>query len=118
MLKFFQLKVLPLSEGLQFVKRFAKKRVEISKLWKYSIRITHLAAVLFCSIAVIETLERSEALLKSLLDIWLPLHDSEESLNQLICSLRRIIQLAISASHIYIFCDAVTNLVCAYKKYC
>lgn len=105
------MKVLPLSEGLQFVKRFAKKRVDVSKLWKHSIRITHLAAVLFCSITVMETLEKSEGLLKSLLGIWLPLHDSEETLNQLVSSLRRIMQLAISASHMYIFCDAMTNMV-------
>lgn len=110
-MSFLQLKALSLAEGLQFVQRFANKRVEISKLWRHSIRITHLATVLFCSVAVMESLDKSEGILKSLLDIWLPLHDCEESLKQLIFSVRRIMQLAISASHMYIFCEAISNKV-------
>lgn len=106
-----QLKPLAFTEGLQFVKRFAKKRVELSKLWKHSMRITHLATVLFCSIAVMETIDKSEAFIRALLEVWFPLHDTEKTVHHLICSVRRIVQIAISASHIYIFCEAMTNVV-------
>lgn len=103
--------MLSLPEGLQLVKRFVKKRVDVLKLWKYSIRVTHLATVLFCSIGVMESLEKSESVIKSLLDVWLPLHVTENSLKQLTCSIRRIMRIAISASHMYIFCEALTSTV-------
>lgn len=99
-----------MSEGVQLVKRFAKKRVNISKLWRHSIRITHLAAVLFCSSAIIKPLEESSDVITSLLAVWLPLGE-KEGLEQLVRSIRKIVQVALSASHLYIFCETLSNLV-------
>ncbi|GJQ66974.1 hypothetical protein Trydic_g21912 [Trypoxylus dichotomus] len=103
------LKTLSLKDGLELVKRFAKKRVTISKLWRYANRITQLAAVLFCSTAVIQPIEESSEVLTALVDVWLTLCEKDDSLEPLFASIRKVIQVTISAPHMYIFCEALNR---------
>ncbi|XP_018329586.1 uncharacterized protein LOC108739956 isoform X2 [Agrilus planipennis] len=103
------LKTLPLQQGLDLVKRFSNKRISISKIWRYSKKITHLAAQVYITAAVLKPPEDSLEILKQLLTVWLSLDvNSEESLTQ---AIRRILQAADSAVHMYIFCELIHNKI-------
>lgn len=106
-----KLRVLEPLEGLELVKRFANKRVEVSKLWRNYQKITQLASVFFCSAAMIQPYEDVRDFLTELLNIWLSTNEREEHLDPLIRSIRKIIQLTTSACHLYIFCEAIFNKV-------
>ncbi|KAK9758472.1 hypothetical protein QE152_g475 [Popillia japonica] len=103
------LKALSLKDGLELVKRFAKKRVTISKIWRYANRITQLASVLFCSTAVIQPIEESSEVLTDIVDVWLTLCEKDDNLEPLIGSVRKVIQVTVSAPHMYIFCEALNR---------
>lgn len=100
-----------MKDGLELVKRFAKKRVTISKIWRYANRITQLASVLFCSTAVIQPIEESSEVLTDIVDVWLTLCEKDDNLEPLIGSVRKVIQVTVSAPHMYIFCEALNRKV-------
>ncbi|KAF2882761.1 hypothetical protein ILUMI_23425 [Ignelater luminosus] len=102
-----KLKNLSLMEGLELLKRFAHKRVNISKIWRHSNRIAHLAAQVYVTAAVVKPPEESVTILETLLDTWFSLNEATENLDSLMSAIRRIIQPADSAVHLYIFCEAV-----------
>lgn len=98
-------------EGLELLKRFAHKRVNISKIWRHSNRIAHLAAQVYVTAAVVKPPEESVTILEALLDTWFSLNEATENLDLLMSAIRRIIQPADSAVHLYIFCEAVHKKV-------
>ncbi|KAF5289285.1 hypothetical protein FQR65_LT11906 [Abscondita terminalis] len=106
-----KLKSLTLQEGLELLKRFAHKRVNISKIWRHSSRIAHLAAQVYVTAAVMKPPQECSEVLEGLLDTWLFLNEGAEHWPTLTTAVRRIIQAADSAIHMYIFCDAF------YKKF-
>ncbi|KAK4871758.1 hypothetical protein RN001_015882 [Aquatica leii] len=105
------LKSLTLKEGLELLKRFAHKRVNISKIWRHSSRIAHLAAQVYVTAAVMKPPKESSEVLEGLLETWLFLNEGSDNWATLTTAVRRIIQAADSAIHMYIFCEAF------YKKF-
>ncbi|KAF5294237.1 hypothetical protein FQA39_LY13485 [Lamprigera yunnana] len=102
-----KLKSLTLKEGLDLLNRFAHKRVNISKIWRHSGPIAHLAAQVYITAAVMKPPDESAQLLEGLLETWLSLTETtSECCIDLCVTVRRIIQAADSAIHMYIFCDA------------
>ncbi|KAK5639316.1 hypothetical protein RI129_011808 [Pyrocoelia pectoralis] len=100
------LKSLTLTEGLDLLKRFAHKRVNISKIWRHSGRIAYLAAQVYMTAAVMKIPSDGVRILEGLLDTWLDMPETVEDLVTLTATVRRIMQAADSPVHMYIFCKA------------
>jgi len=105
------LKSLSLNDGLELVKRFAKKKLNISKLWRHSNRVTHLAAVFFCSTAVSKPFDETKDVLTALVDTWLNLKGQQDNFQELISSIRKVAQITMSSQHMYIFCEGLNKKV-------
>ncbi|CAG9855182.1 unnamed protein product [Phyllotreta striolata] len=100
------LKELSFDEGLQLVKRFAKKRVKISKIWKNCQRIAILAVQLYISQAVVKYTEELKEILENYIEIYISLCNTEVLLQDFSTSIRRISNLA-DAAGLYIFCSVM-----------
>ncbi|XP_044256419.1 uncharacterized protein LOC123006196 isoform X2 [Tribolium madens] len=100
-------KKLSLEEGLHLIRRFAKKRVKISKVWRNYPEITFLASQVFVTAAVTKPIEESGELLKLLLDSWIAFSIEHSMVEKVEVSVRRIIQAATAAQHIYICCEII-----------
>lgn len=100
-----------LSEGCELVKRFANKRVKISKVWRHSNKIAQLASQVFVTSAVMAPIEEGGEKLGQLLDIWFTYNENESSLDSLAESIRRIVHAAESAEQMYIICDVLHRKV-------
>lgn len=108
-----QLKRLTLEEGLQLVHRFTIKRVELSRVWKHCSRIAELAAQFFMTAAMTRPVNEIGTVLTELLTAWVVLNDKLEGLETIPTIIRRIIQTADSAAHIYICCEVLNKKVSA-----
>lgn len=104
------MKELSFQEGLQLIKRFTKKRVKISKIWKNCQRVAVLGLQMYISQAVVKYTEDLKDILKNFLEIYLSLCNTDSLLQDFTTSIRRISNLA-DASGLYLFCDVVQNLV-------
>lgn len=102
-----QLKSLPLKDGYELVKRFMNKRVKISKVWRHSGKIAQMACQVYVASTCTRPLEPDETFLKDLLKIWFIQNQSDECLDSLTAALRRVVIAAVSASHLYTFCEAI-----------
>nr|XP_023013434.1 uncharacterized protein LOC111503375 [Leptinotarsa decemlineata] len=91
------LKELTFEEGLQLVKRFAKKRVKISKIWKNCHRVAILATQMYISQAVVKYTEELKEFLESYLEIYISLCSTESLLQEFPTCIRRISNLADAA---------------------
>ncbi|EFA10971.2 uncharacterized protein LOC103314818 isoform X2 [Tribolium castaneum] len=100
-------KKLSLEEGLHLIRRFAKKRVKISKVWRNYPEITFLASQVFVTAAVTKPIEESGEVLKQLLDSWIAFSIEHSMVEKVEVSVRRIIQAATAAQHIYICCEII-----------
>ncbi|CAH0562505.1 unnamed protein product [Brassicogethes aeneus] len=100
------LKELTLEEGLQLIKRFAKKQVKISKIWKHCQKIAVLACQVFVSTAAVKFSEEHRSILENLVECFISICNTEALLQNLTTSLKRISQLA-DAAGLYVFCDVV-----------
>ncbi|KAJ8926893.1 hypothetical protein NQ314_020745 [Rhamnusium bicolor] len=100
------LKELKFEEGLQLVKRFAKKRVKISKIWKNCHRVAVLATQMYISQAVVKYTEDLQAILESYIDIYISICNTEHLLQDFTTSIRRISNLA-DAAGLYVFCAVI-----------
>ncbi|RZC42806.1 uncharacterized protein BDFB_000684 [Asbolus verrucosus] len=100
-------KKLSLEEGLHLIRRFAKKRIKISKVWRNYPEITFLASQVFVTAAVTKAIEESGEILKHLLDAWITFSIEHSMLEKVETSVRRIIQAATAAQHIYICCEVI-----------
>jgi hypothetical protein len=107
----FQFKKLSLEEGLHLIRRFAKKRVKISKVWRNYPEITFLASQVFVTAAVTKPIEDSGELLKELLEAWIAFSVEHSMVDKVEISVRRIIQAATAAQHIYICCEIIHEKV-------
>ncbi|KAL3290294.1 hypothetical protein HHI36_023638 [Cryptolaemus montrouzieri] len=99
------LKGLSAETGLKLIRRFAKKRVKISKVWKHCHRIAILASQVYISSTILKPIEEIQGILKELIKTYISLYTTEEFLKDVVDSVRSIIRLAETAAHIYIFCD-------------
>ncbi|XP_044765916.1 uncharacterized protein LOC123322135 isoform X2 [Coccinella septempunctata] len=99
------LKGLSAEEGLNLVKRFSKKRVQISKVWKHCHRIAILASQVYISSTILKPLDEVRGILKELLTAYVNLNNTDSFLQDVIHSVRSIIRLAETAAHIYVFCE-------------
>lgn len=104
----FQLKNLTLEEGVELVNRFMTKKVEVSRIWKHCSRIAELAAQFFMTAAMTKHTDEIRDVLMRLLTAWAILNDKLEGIEAIPTIMRRIIQTADSATHIYI-CSEVLN---------
>ncbi|XP_063929223.1 uncharacterized protein LOC135141754 isoform X2 [Zophobas morio] len=102
-------KKLSLEEGLHLIRRFAKKRVKISKVWRNYPEITFLASQVFVTAAVTKPISESGEVLKELLDTWIAFSIEHSMVDKVEVSIRRIIQAATAAQHIYICCEIIHN---------
>ncbi|KAJ8950311.1 hypothetical protein NQ318_021170 [Aromia moschata] len=100
------LKELTFEEGLQLVKRFAKKRVKISKIWKNCHRVAVLATQMYISQAVVKYTDDLKEVLKSYIEVYISLCNTENLLQDFTTSIRRISNLA-DAAGLYVFCDVI-----------
>lgn len=100
-----------MKEGYELVKRFANKRVKISKIWRHSAKIAQLACQVYVTASVMKPIEEGGEFLNDLLRIWFMQNESDDCLASLVTAIRRIIVTAESASHMYIFCEAVDEKV-------
>ncbi|GLV43283.1 uncharacterized protein CBL_14039 [Carabus blaptoides fortunei] len=104
-----ELKRLTLEEGLQLVHRFTIKRVELSRVWKHCSRIAELAAQFFMTAAMTKPVNEIGSVLTELLSAWVVLNDKLEGLEAIPTIIRRIIQTADSAAHIYLCCEVLNK---------
>ncbi|CAH1153429.1 unnamed protein product [Phaedon cochleariae] len=100
------LKELAFDEGLQLVRRFANKRVKISKIWKNCHRVAILGAQMYISQAVVKYAVELKTYLESFLEIYISLCTKESLLQDFPTSIRRISNLA-DADGLYVFCDVI-----------
>ncbi|XP_045481523.1 uncharacterized protein LOC123685731 isoform X2 [Harmonia axyridis] len=99
------LKGLSAEEGLNLIKRFSKKRVKISKVWKHCHRIAILASQVYISSTILKPIDEIRGILKELLTAYVTLNNTESFLQDVVASVKSIIRLAETAAHIYIFCE-------------
>lgn len=104
------MKELTYNEGLLLVKRFAKKRVKIAKIWKNCHRVAVLAIQMYISQAVVKYTDDLKGVLISYTELYLSLCNNENLLQDFTNSIRRISNLA-DAAGLYIFCDVMQKRV-------
>lgn len=95
---------------MQLVKRFAKKRVKIAKIWKNCHRVAVLALQMYISQAVVKYSDDLKDILKSYLELYLSLCNTDSLMQDFTISMRRISNLA-DAAGLYLFCDVVQKMV-------
>lgn len=96
---------------MNLIKRFSKKRVEISKVWKHCHRIAILASQVYISSTILKPIEEIQEILKDLLTAYVTLNNTDSFLQDVVESVRSIIRLAETASHIYVFCEVFQEQV-------
>ncbi|KAJ8981467.1 hypothetical protein NQ317_006993 [Molorchus minor] len=100
------LKELSFEEGIHLVKRFAKKRVKISKIWKNCHRVAVLATQMYISQAVVKYTDDLKEIVENYIEAYISLCNTESLLQDFTTSIRRISNLA-DAAGLYIFCDVI-----------
>lgn len=103
----YEFKNLSLQEGLSLVARFTNKRVELSRVWRHCSRIAELAAQFFITAAMTKPVEEIETILGDLLRAWIYLINKGDGIVTIPTVMRKIIQTADSAAHIYICCEVL-----------
>lgn len=106
-----QLKNLDLMEGLDLVKRFARKHTSTSGLWRFCDKVTELAAHTVLASGMVQNVESKErqSILYELVNEWALIHIPK--LNKCVSTLcnmvRKIVQKAESPIHVYIFAQVL-----------
>ncbi|XP_066259862.1 uncharacterized protein [Euwallacea similis] len=101
-----QFEGLKLEEGVQLIKRFAKKRVKISKIWRNCHKIAIFGCRFFLSKALIKYNIELKDLLTDLLKTYLSLSNTENLLQEFVLSVRNLTNLA-DAEGLCIMCDNI-----------
>jgi len=98
------------------VRRYALKDGKRARVWKYSAKVAELAAQYFLTVAMVKPVSETGTLLQDLMTEWALLHSDLPSVSQTLPNMiRKLIQPAESAVHIYLFCQVLVNQVkCAY----
>ncbi|KAG8237166.1 hypothetical protein J437_LFUL016650 [Ladona fulva] len=109
-----ELKHLDLKEGLQLIRRYsATKNVNIPpRIWKNSQKVAELAAQYFLAVAMVKPVAETVGLLKDLMTEWAMLHSRDEAISENLANMiRKLIQPAESALHVYIFIEVLVDKV-------
>lgn len=93
------------------MKRFAKKRIKISKIWKNCHRVAILATQMYISQAVVKYTEDLRGILESYIEMYISMCNTDSLLQDFPDSIRRISNLADAASGLYVFCDVIQHKV-------
>ena len=98
------------------MRRYALKDGKRARVWKYSAKVAELAAQYFLTVAMVKPVSETGTLLQDLMTEWALLHSDLPSVSQTLPNMiRKLIQPAESAVHIYLFCQVLVNQVkCAY----
>lgn len=99
-----------MEDGLQLIRRFAKKQVRISKVWKNCHKIAILACQVFISTAAVKFSDDQRDIVEGLLDSYITICNTDNLIESFTTSLKRMSQLA-DASGLYVFCDVVHRKV-------
>jgi hypothetical protein len=83
-----------------------------ARVWKYSAKVAELAAQYFLTVAMVKPVSETGTLLQDLMTEWAHLHSDLPSVSQTLPNMiRKLIQPAESAVHIYLFCQVLVNQV-------
>ncbi|XP_021917693.1 mucin-3A-like isoform X3 [Zootermopsis nevadensis] len=105
-----ELKHFDLKDGLLLVRRYALKDGKRARVWKYSAKVAELAAQYFLTVAMVKPVSETGTLLQDLMTEWALLHSDLPSVSQTLPKMiRKLIQPAESAVHIYLFCQVLVN---------
>ncbi|XP_033610891.1 serine-rich adhesin for platelets isoform X3 [Cryptotermes secundus] len=105
-----ELKHFNLKDGLLLVRRYALKDGKRARVWKYSAKVAELAAQYFLTVAMVKPVSETGTLLQDLMTEWALLHSDLPSVSQTLPNMiRKLIQPAESAVHIYLFCQVLVN---------
>ena len=98
------------------MRRYALKDGKRARVWKYSAKVAELAAQYFLTVAMVKPVSETGTLLQDLMTEWALLHSDLPSVSQTLPNMiRKLIQPAESAVHIYLFCQVLVNQVmCVY----
>ena len=107
-----QLKHFDLKDGLMLVRRYALKDGKRARVWKNSAKVAELAAQYFLTVAMVKPVSETGTLLQDLMTEWALIHSNLPSVTQTLPKMiRKLIQPAESAVHIYLFCQVLVNQV-------
>ncbi|XP_060536869.1 uncharacterized protein LOC132708539 [Cylas formicarius] len=101
-----QFEDLKLSEGIQLIKRFAKKRVTISKIWKNCHKIAIFGCRFFLSKALMKYSDDVRELLIDLMKTYIVLSNTDVLVEEFVVSVRNITNLA-DAAGLCIMCEVI-----------
>lgn len=94
------------------MRRYALKDGKRARVWKYSAKVAELAAQYFLTVAMVKPVSETGTLLQDLMTEWALLHSDLPSVSQTLPNMiRKLIQPAESAMHIYLFCQVIVNQV-------
>lgn len=94
------------------MRRYAVKDGKRARVWKYSAKVAELAAQYFLTVAMVKPVSETGTLLQDLMTEWALLHSDLPSVSQTLPNMiRKLIQPAESAVHIYLFCQVLVNQV-------
>lgn len=117
----FQLKLMDLSDGLELVQRLSGERPTkygTARVWRNSIKAAELVAQYLVTAGMVRPVPETGAnILEQILNSWALLHsklkDVEPTLPGMI---RKLIEPAESAQHIYIFCAVLVKHVSPFAR--
>lgn len=112
----FQFQNLQLVEGVQLIKRFAKKRVKISKIWRNCHKIAIFGSRYFLSKALMGYNADLKELLTDLLKTYLALSNTDVLLQEFVLSVRNLTNLA-DAEGLCIMCEIIHREVSSNNLY-
>ncbi|XP_030762318.1 uncharacterized protein LOC115887126 isoform X2 [Sitophilus oryzae] len=101
-----QFEELQLEEGVCLIKRFAKKRVQISKIWRNCNKIAIFGCRFFLSKALMKYNEDLKVYLIDLLKTYLTLSNTDTLLQEFVVSIRSITNLA-DAAGLCVMCEII-----------
>ena len=109
------MKLMDLKEGLELVQRLSGERPTkygTAKVWRNSSKAAVIVAQYLVATGMVKPLsEVTVTTLERILNSWALLHSKDESKNDLSGIIRKIIEPAESAQHIYIFCGVLVKYV-------
>ncbi|XP_046406696.1 uncharacterized protein LOC124171566 isoform X2 [Ischnura elegans] len=107
-----ELKHLDLREGLALIRRHsATKDVKnLPRVYKNSHKVAELAAQYFLAVAMVKSVAETVGLLKDLVTEWVILHCRDEAISENLANMiRKLVQPAESALHVYIFIEVLVD---------
>lgn len=102
-----------MDEGVQLIKRFAKKRVKISKIWRNCHKIAIFGSRYFLSKILMKYTSSLKGSLTDLLKTYLVLSSTETLLQEFVVSVRNLTNLA-DAEGLCVMCNVIHRGVMIY----